>query len=65
VPSVSPRDEAGQMADNLSVRLSRIRGASLRGGLPNLIRALAGEARDECEGLEGKDSGEVGGPEDG
>lgn len=53
------------MADDLSARLRRIRGASLRGGLPSLITALAGEARDGIEEPEGQDSGEVGGPEDG
>ena len=49
------------MADDLSVRLNRIREASLRGGLPYLIRALAGEARDGIKEPEGQDSGEVGG----
>jgi hypothetical protein len=53
------------MADIQSVRLSRIRVASLRGGLPSLINEMAERARNELQELEGEDSGEVGGPEDG
>ena len=63
--TMSPRAEAGQMADNLSVRLAHIRGASLRGGLPDLIKDRAEEARRVWEELTGQDGREVVRGEDG